>query len=142
MSDKHFVDTNILLYGHDRSAGAKHDRARALLEHLWTTRSGVLSTQVLQEFCVNVRRKSANPLSVAETRETIADYLSWEVVVNTPAGVLEAIDLEGRYEISFWDALIIHAAQTAGATILYSEDLSNGQMYGTVRVVNPLTISA
>ena len=57
-----------------------------------------------------MRRKSANPLSVAETRATIADYLSWEVVVNTPAAVLEAVDLEGRYEISFWDALIIHAA--------------------------------
>jgi predicted nucleic acid-binding protein len=142
MSDKHFVDTNILLYGHDRSAGAKHDRARALLEHLWTTRSGVLSTQVLQEFCINVRRKSAKPLSVAETRETIADYLTWEVVVNTPAAVIEAVDLEERYGISFRDALIIHAAQTAGATILYSEDLTNGQMYGTVRVVNPLTVSA
>jgi predicted nucleic acid-binding protein len=142
MSDKHFVDTNILVYGYDRSAGAKHDRARALLEHLWTTRSGVLSTQVLQEFCINVRRKSAKPLSVAETRETIADYLTWEVVVNTPAAVIEAVDLEERYGISFRDALIIHAAQTAGATILYSEDLSNGQMYGTVRVVNPLTVSA
>ena len=142
MSDKHFVDTNILLYGHDRSAGAKHDRARALLEHLWTTRSGVLSTQVLQEFCINVRRKSVNPLSVAETRETIADYLTWEVVINTPAALIEAVDLEERYGISFWDALIVHAAQTAGATILYSEDLSNGQMYGPVRVVNPLTISA
>jgi predicted nucleic acid-binding protein len=89
-----------------------------------------------------VRRKSAKPLSAAETRETIADYLTWEVVVNTPAAVIEAVDLEERYGISFRDALIIHAAQTAGATILYSEDLTNGQMYGTVRVVNPLTVSA
>jgi predicted nucleic acid-binding protein len=142
MSDKHFVDTNILLYAHDRSAGVKHDRARALLERVWTERSGVLSTQVLQEFCINARRRSAKPLSVADTRETIADYLAWEVVVNTSSAVLEALDLEERFEISFWDALIVHAAQTAGATILYSEDLSDGQMYGPVRVVNPLTDAA
>ena len=138
MSDRCFVDTNILLYAHDRSTGVKHEQARALLEALWEARTGVLSTQVLQEFCVNVRRKAANPLSLDETRETVADYLSWEIVLNTPASVLEALDLEKRHKVSFWDALIIHAAQTSGATLLYSEDLSDGQTYGSVRVVNPL----
>ena len=81
-------------------------------------------------------------MSVVETRETIADYLTWEVVVNTSAAVLEALDLEGRYEISFWDALIVQAAQIAGAATLYSEDLSDGQTYGLVRVVNPFTSAA
>jgi len=56
MSDKYFVDTNILVYAHDRSAGAKHDRARTLIEQLWQSGNGVLSTLVLQELCLNLRR--------------------------------------------------------------------------------------
>ena len=62
MSDKYFVDTNILMYAHDTSAGAKHERARALVEELWRDRTGVVSTQVLQELAVNLRRKTAKPL--------------------------------------------------------------------------------
>lgn len=137
MSDRFFVDTNILLYAHDRSAGIKHERARAVLEDLWATRSGVVSTQVLQEFCVNARRKAAKPLTLAETRDAVTDYLAWQVVVNTSASVLEALELEERYKLTFWDALIVQAAQASGAAVLYSEDLSDGQRYGAVRVVNP-----
>lgn len=139
MSAKHFVDTNILLYAHDISAGVKHERAKALIEDLWHTRSGVVSTQVLQELCVNLRRKAGRPLELKATRELVADYLSWQVVVNTGESILEALDLEGRYGISFWDALVVQGAQASGASVLYSEELSDGQMYGTVRVVNPLT---
>jgi predicted nucleic acid-binding protein len=62
MSDKFFVDTNILIYAHDTAAGTKHERARALVEELWRERSGVVSTQVLQELCVNLRRKTGRPL--------------------------------------------------------------------------------
>ena len=138
MSDKYFVDTNILLYAHDVTIGAKHDRARALVEELWRTRSGVLSTQVLQELCVNLRRKAGRPLDVKTTREIVTDYLSWEVVVNTGESVLEALEIENRYGISFWDALVIQAAESSGAAVLYSEDLSDGQTYGSVRIVNPL----
>ncbi len=83
MSDKYFVDTNILMYAHDKSAGAKHNRARALIEELWRTRCGVVSTQVLQELCVNLRRKAGRPPDLKTTREIVTDYLSWEVVVNT-----------------------------------------------------------
>jgi predicted nucleic acid-binding protein len=138
MADKFFVDTNILLYAHDRSAGVKHERARQLLERLWTSGKGVLSTQVLQELCINLRRKIARPLAVEETRQIIQDYLSWEIVVNTPASTLHALEIEVRYKISFWDALVLHAAESAGAAVVYSEDLSTGQTYGAVQVVNPL----
>lgn len=138
MSDRCFVDTNILVYAHDRSTGIKHIRARDLLESLWDSGNGVLSTQVLQELCVNLRRKAGNPLSVDEIRLLIRDYAAWEVVTNTPDSVLEALEIENRYKISFWDALIIQAARQAGATILYSEDLAAGQHYGSIRVVNPL----
>ncbi len=138
MSDKYFVDTNILMYAHDAAAGAKHERARALVEDLWRERSGVVSTQVLQELCVNLRRKAGRPLDRKATREIVADYMSWHVVVNGGESILESLDLEEKYQISFWDALVVQAAQASGAAVLYSEDLSDGQMYGGVRVVNPL----
>lgn len=138
MSDRCFVDTNILMYAHDRSAGARHQRAKALVERLWQKRNGVVSTQVLQELCVNLRRKAQNPANWKTARDIVTDYLAWHVVTNTGPAILEALEIEQRYRISFWDALIVQAANASGAEILYSEDLSNGQTYGDVRVVNPL----
>lgn len=148
MADKYFLDTNILIYAHDigahdigahdRSAGIKHERARQLVEGLWTSGRGVLSTQVLQELCVNLRRKVARPVAVDEIRRLVRDYMSWEIVVNTPDAVIQALEIEARYKTSFWDALILQAAEESGAAILYSEDLAAKQSYGTVRVVNPL----
>jgi predicted nucleic acid-binding protein len=139
MSDRYFVDTNILMYAHDSAAGEKHVRAKALVEELWENRSGAVSTQVLQELAVNLRRKAKKPLDAKATRDIIADYLAWHVVVNGGDSILEALELEARYQLSFWDALVVQAAHVAGAEILYSEDLSDGQRYGTVRVKNPLT---
>ncbi|MFZ0520904.1 MAG: PIN domain-containing protein [Candidatus Acidiferrales bacterium] len=139
MSDKAFVDTNILLYAHDRSAGVKHERARALIEDLWTSGNGALSTQVLQELCVNLRRKTAHPLSIEETTRLLQDYMSWDVVTNTAESVIEALVIEQRFNISFWDALIIQAAGSSGASVVYSEDLADGQRYGALRVINPLS---
>jgi predicted nucleic acid-binding protein len=139
MSDKCFIDTNILVYAHDRAAGIKHQKAQSLIEKLWQSGGGVLSTQVLQELCINLRRKTSRPLSVEETRRLIQDYSSWTIVTNTAESVIQALDIEFRYKISFWDALIVQAAGSSGAAILYSEDLADGQVYGSVRVVNPLT---
>jgi predicted nucleic acid-binding protein len=138
MADKYFIDTNILIYAHDRAAGAKHERARQVIERLWTSGEGVLSTQVLQELCVNLRRKVAKPLPVDEIRRLVQDYLSWEIVVNTPDAVIQALEIETRYKTSFWDALILQAAEQSGAAVLYSEDLAQKQKYGSVQVVNPL----
>jgi len=138
MAEKYFVDTNILIYAHDRSTGIKHERARQLIERLWTNGQGVLSTQVLQELCVNLRRKVAKPVPVEDLRGLVRDYLSWEIVVNTPEAVIQALEIEVRYKTSFWDALILQAAEQSGAAVLYSEDLAGKQRYGTVRLVNPL----
>jgi predicted nucleic acid-binding protein len=138
MSDKFFVDTNILIYAHDTTAGLKHQRARALVEDLWNSGKGVLSTQVLQELYINLRRKVSPPLPLEAIRLLIRDYLAWEVVPNSPESVLQALDIEERYQTSFWDALIIQAAENSGAAVLYSEDLSAGQRYGETQVVNPL----
>ena len=138
MSDKVFVDTNVLVYAHDLSAENRHAKACAIVETLWEAETGVISTQVLQELAVNLRRKAGRPLDAKATREVVADYLAWQVVVNTADSVLGALELEERYRISFWDALVIHAAQAAGAEVLYSDDLADGQDYGGVTVVNPL----
>lgn len=138
MADKYFVDTNILIYAHDRSTGIKHERARQIIERLWTSGQGVLSTQVLQELCINLRRKVARPLPVEEIRQLLRDYLSWEIVVSTPEAVIQALEIEVRYKTSFWDALILQAAEQSGAAMLYSEDLATGQSYGSIQVVNPL----
>ena len=119
MSDRYFVDTNILMYAHDPAAGEKHGRAKALVENLWESRSGVVSTQVLQELAVNLRRKAKKPLHVKAARDVVSDYLAWQVVVNGGDAILEALDLEARYQISFWDALIVQAAQASGAEVLY-----------------------
>src|SRR5690242_4658869 len=121
MSAKCFVDTNILVYAHDRLAGEKHQCALELVESIWNAGNGVISTQVLQEFCVTIRQKSEHPLSLDDTFRVVKQYLAWTVVVNSPSAVLHAIEIEARYKIRFWDALILHAAEQAGAEILYSE---------------------
>ena len=101
MAEKFFVDTNILIYAYDRSAGLRHERARQLIEGLWTSGQGVVSTQVLRELSVNLRRKVAKPVPVDEIRRLVQDYLSWEIVVNTPDAVIQALEIEARYRTSF-----------------------------------------
>ena len=134
---KAFVDTNVLVYAYDRGAGAKHERALSLVEKLWKDGDGVLSTQVLQEFYVNVRRKAKRPISIEQARALIADYLSWDPIVNDGVTMLEAIDVEQRYQLSFWDSLIVVAAQKGGASVLFSEDFNHGQKFGPLVVQNP-----
>lgn len=132
-----FVDTNILVYADDRDAKAKHEIARDLILELWDDRSGVLSIQVLQEFYVTVTRKLKKPLSSAKAQEVVEEYLTWAVVENTGALLTAAIDLQQKAQLSFWDAMVVQAAIEAGCTKLYSEDLNDGQHFGSVIVVNP-----
>jgi predicted nucleic acid-binding protein len=138
MTARYFVDTNVFLYAFDRLAGPKHEKARRLIEDLWESGEGVISTQVLQEFCLNARRKSRHQPAREELRRVIESLLTWQLVVNGGASTLKAWENEERYQVSFWDGLILQAAHVAGADVLYTEDLSDGRVYGSVRVVNPL----
>lgn len=140
-SDRTFVDSNVLIYAHDVDAGQKHEVARALLRDLWRTRTGVLSTQVLHEFYVNVTRKIRTPVSKAEARAVVRTYIPWSLHPET-GDVTEAFRVEDEAGISFWDALIVVAAARSGATRLLSEDLSPGQIISGVTVVNPFEDSA
>ena len=138
MSDnRRFVDTNILLYAHDASAGTKGDQARALVEQLWESRDGCLSLQVLQEFFVNVTRKIAKPLNADTAKEIIADLSHWHMHVPAADDVMGAIGIHQRAGISFWDSMIVRSAAEMGCALLYSEDLNPGQDYFGVRVENP-----
>lgn len=132
-----FVDTNILIYAHDGSAGDKHTQARELIRSLWQSGAGCLSVQVLQEFYVNVTQKVARPLTPDEAAEIIADLSVWQMHRPGAEDVLDAIRLQGRYQISFWDAMIVSSALQLGCEQLWSEDLAAGQTYDTVRVTNP-----
>ena len=137
MTEKSFVDTNVLLYAHEETAGTKFLEAQSLIEKLWAERSGVVSTQVLQEFVVNLQRKTQRKPTALLIGTLIEDFSLWTVVVNDASSCVRALEVQERYGLSFWDSLIVQAAQLSEAKLLYSEDLSDGQRYGTVRVVNP-----
>jgi predicted nucleic acid-binding protein len=132
-----FVDTNVLVYAHDRSESRRQAVAQALLGALWRNRTGILSTQVLQEFYVVVTRKSDPPMRRVAAREIVALYGEWPIVQLDVALILAASLLEERHGLSFWDALIVEAARRSGATLLLTEDLQSGREIGGVRIENP-----
>ena len=132
-----FVDTNVLVYAEDRDAGRKHELARDLIVALWNDRTGVVSVQVLQELYVTLIRKVRRALAPARALEIVREYLTWQVVDNTSALLVDAIALQQKSGISFWDASIVQAGISAGCDRLYSEDLNAGQRFGRLEVVNP-----
>lgn len=132
-----FVDTNILIYGHDQSAGAKHERAKQLLTELWQNRTGCVSVQVLQEFYVNITQKVPKPLSSEIAAQIISDLAVWQVHQPGVSDVLHAIHLQSHHQISFWDAMVLASAIALKCEILWSKDLNPRQRYDTVTVANP-----
>lgn len=138
MTEKVFVDTNILIYAHDNEAGHRHEMANKLVHRLWETQTGVLSVQVLQEFYVNITRKIPEPLPRPVARSLVETYTAWEVVLPRPADLLRASEIEERHRISFWDAMILAAAVAAGTPTLWTENLSDRQVIEGVRIQNPL----
>lgn len=137
MTDRIFVDTNILIYAHDLDAGKKHEESTCLVEHLWASEAGVLSIQVLQEFYVNVTRKIARPLPPEIARSIIENYLSWQVESLMPESVLLASEIGERNQLSFWDAMIITAARSANVKKIITEDLNHGQIIEGIKIENP-----
>jgi predicted nucleic acid-binding protein len=132
-----FVDTNVLVYAHDQQDPNRALVAIKLLTELWTDGTGAVSTQVLQEFYNVATRKFRPPMSPEEAREVVADYAEWPIIETTPQLIVSASILHERHDISFWDAMIVEAAQLAGATELLTEDLQHGTRFGEVTVRNP-----
>ena len=137
MSDRAFVDTNVLIYAHDVDAGERHAVAARLVAELWETRRAVISTQVLQEFYVNATRKIPSPLSRAVARHFVRTYSAWQTEIVGPEDIQFASELEEQHPLSFWDALIVAAALKAGAGTIFTEDLCSGQTISGVRILNP-----
>jgi predicted nucleic acid-binding protein len=140
MNDKpahQFVDSNVLVYAYDLAQDEKHEQAKALLLSLWESGLGCVSIQVLQEFFVNVTRKSDFPLSPEQAAQVIHDFSDWTVHRPGIKDVISAIELHQRYQISFWDAMILQSARQCGCGTFWSEDLSDSQDYGGAKVVNP-----
>jgi predicted nucleic acid-binding protein len=132
-----FFDTNILVYTDDSSSPAKQMQADALFTEHFERGSVVLSLQVLQEYYATVTRKLGIAPQLAQRRVEIfafANIVRFEI-----SDVIAAIELHRLTQISFWDALIVHAARVGGAAVLYSEDFQPGSVLGGVRVVNPFS---
>ncbi len=130
-----FFDTSILVYADDPSSPEKQNRAIGLLTEHLRNRSAVVSLQVLQEYYVAATRKLSLAPEVAQRK---VEILARARVVRFDTGdIIAGIELHRLTRISFWDALIVHAARSAGAQVLYSDDLQHGSVLGGVRVVNP-----
>lgn len=134
-----FVDSNVLVYAHSRASAEKRDRAGKLVDRLWVSGGGSVSIQVLQEFFVVVTRKVPQPLSADEAAQIVEDYSRWAVHSPESKDLLSAIDIHKRFQISFWDAMLIHSARRLGCRVLWTEDLSDGQSYAGVTARNPFS---
>lgn len=134
---REFVDSNVLVYSVDPTAGVKAKRAAALLEDLWTRNDGCVSIQVLQEFFVVATRKLPRPLTVSETTGRLRDFLEWNLHAPGKADLISAIELSQRLRISLWDAMIVQSARAMRCGILWTEDLADGQRYAGVLARNP-----
>jgi predicted nucleic acid-binding protein len=134
-----FVDTNVLVYARDSTEEEKHARALRWMAALWAERGGALSWQVLHEYYVVVTRK-LSPARDAETaREDVASLAAWRPIELDLVTVDAAWAVEDRFGLSWWDALIVGAAQVGGCSYLLTEDLQDGQSFDGVRVVSPFT---
>ena len=139
MATRSFVDTNVLIYAEVSDAPVKQRVALDLLKRLYDEALGVLSTQVLQEYC-NVALKKLH-LPARHVRAQLDLYGQFEVIQVTPAIIHAALDLHQTRSIAFYDAIIVATAQTAGCDVVFSEDMNTGESLAGVRIVNPFAAS-
>ena len=136
-----FVDTNVLLYAVDDTVVSKRDQAQTWLIALWSQRCGRLSTQVLNEYYWNVRKKFKNSVSLGDARAEVRRYQHWQPWLVDHATIESAWAVETRYQVSFWDALLVAAAQHMGCRYLLTEDLQHGQVIDKLQVLSPFHAS-
>jgi predicted nucleic acid-binding protein len=142
MSSLVFVDANVFVYARDPRDARKQARARQWLSGLWRERSGRTSMQVLSEFYTVATRKLAQPVAEDLAWDDIARYLSWRPQAIDEAVLRLAREIERRYRLSWWDDLVVAAAQLQGCSVLLTEDLQDGMVFGTLRARSPFTLAA
>lgn len=137
MSDKIFVDTNILVYCFDDADPAKKNKAIQTVDELWETSKGVLSLQVLKEFFVTVTEKSATKMDFRDAKAAVLDLLCWNIFYETRSSLEKTLEIIQRHRLSLWNANIISAAILSDCVTVYSEDLQHSQTIEGVRIINP-----
>ena len=137
-----FVDTKVLISAEDGAEADKQHSAPAWIERLWRARSGRLSTQVLNEFYVNVTRKLKPAMPQGDARARVRRYAAgWNPWQIDHATVETAWAMEARHGLQYWDCLVLAAAQHSGCTLVLSEDMQHEGRYGAVQVINPFLAS-
>ena len=132
---KIFIDTNLIVYANDRREPEKQRQAIELVKELMSSGRGVISSQVLQEYANTALTKLHQDHAIVLRQLTLLE--SFEVVLLKPVLIRRAIEIRSSYGISFWNSCIISAAESAGCDSIYSEDLSSGQYYSGIKLVNP-----
>lgn len=136
-----FVDANVFVYWRDPTESTKQSKANDWLERLWSLGTGRTSTQALSEFYTIVTRKVAKPLSKVDAWQHIESLLAWNPQSIDAEVLNRARQIEERYRLSWWDSLIVAAAQLQHCTLLLTEDLQDGAVYGSVTVRDPFRLS-
>ncbi|MGB8425939.1 MAG: PIN domain-containing protein [Desulfobacterales bacterium] len=137
MTAKVFVDTNVLVYSRDASEPQKQEQAAAWMAHLWRTKTGRLSYQILQEYYITVTAKLQPGLDPESARQEIRALLAWRPIVLDDRVMENAWHVQDNFKVSWWDALVVSAAQLTDCRYLLTEDLQENQMFGSLRVTNP-----
>ena len=137
-----FVDTNVLIYARDPGEASKQRRAQEWLSHLWRDGTGRTSMQVLSEFYVNVTRKIATPVTPESAWNEVSTFLAWRPQPIDDSLMRRAWSIEQRHLLSWWDSMVVGAAQLQGCSLLLTEDLQDGASYGDVTVRSPFTLEA
>jgi len=135
-----FVDANVLLYSRDPRDRAKQERATAWLELLWREGRGRTSMQVLSEFYYNATRKLSPAVSPEDAWTRVRIYFAWSPLPIDEALLRRAREIEQHWKLSWWDSMVVAAAQLQDCTLLLTEDLQDGAVFGTITVRSPFTL--
>lgn len=138
--DTVFVDTHVLLHAFDDADRAKQARSREWLVACWQRRCGRLSSQVLHEFYANARRRFASAISAGDARAEVRRYQQWKPWLVDQPTVETAWAVESRHHVTYWDALMVAAAQHMGCRWLLTERLPHGQQFEKLSIVNPFAV--
>ena len=137
-----FVDSNVFLYWRDATVPLKQARATSWLRVLWHERTGRISAQVLSEYYANVTRKLRPGLSPDDAWDDVRALMSWRPQAVDEEVLERGREIERHFRLSWWDSLIVAAAQVQSCPVLLSEDLQDGAVYGGVTVRSPFTLGA
>lgn len=137
MSAKIFVDTNVLVYSRDASEPKKQPQALLWMKHLWASQTGRLSYQVLQEFYSIVTTKLQPGMEPQSARDDVQALIAWNPIILNNDVIKGAWVFQDRFHLSWWDSLIVSAAQLGGCKYLLTEDVQDRQIFGDVGILNP-----